>query len=120
MVNAWLPPYSLRTTSPKQRQTAPIVKNNRFRPTTNTRGYGRRLTKTPDRESACRARFASFNFANAPIFISCQASFRVSPTNQSALTWAEAADAGFTAPAGFQEIERRRYDDTELIFLRAA
>ncbi len=32
----------------------------------------------------------------------------------------EAADAGFTAPAGFQEIERRRYDDTELIFLRAA
>jgi 16S rRNA (guanine966-N2)-methyltransferase len=30
----------------------------------------------------------------------------------------EAADAGFSPPAGFQEIERRRYDDTELIFLR--
>jgi 16S rRNA (guanine966-N2)-methyltransferase len=32
----------------------------------------------------------------------------------------EAADAGFTPPAGFAEVERRRYDDTELIFLRAA
>jgi 16S rRNA (guanine966-N2)-methyltransferase len=32
----------------------------------------------------------------------------------------EAADAAFTPPAGFAEIERRRYDDTELIFLRAA
>jgi 16S rRNA (guanine966-N2)-methyltransferase len=32
----------------------------------------------------------------------------------------ESADAGFTPPAGFAEIERRRYDDTELIFLRAA
>ena len=32
----------------------------------------------------------------------------------------EAVDAGFTAPAGFAEIERRRYDDTELIFLRVA
>jgi 16S rRNA (guanine966-N2)-methyltransferase len=31
----------------------------------------------------------------------------------------EAADAGFTPPAGFEENERRRYDDTELIFLRA-
>ncbi|HWF93950.1 MAG TPA: 16S rRNA (guanine(966)-N(2))-methyltransferase RsmD [Xanthobacteraceae bacterium] len=31
----------------------------------------------------------------------------------------EAADAGFRPPAGFEEIERRRYDDTELIFLRA-
>ena len=31
----------------------------------------------------------------------------------------EAADAGFTSPAGFTEIERRRYDDTEFIFLRA-
>jgi 16S rRNA (guanine966-N2)-methyltransferase len=29
----------------------------------------------------------------------------------------EAADAGFVAPAGFTEHERRRYDDTELIFL---
>ncbi|HEY6259532.1 MAG TPA: 16S rRNA (guanine(966)-N(2))-methyltransferase RsmD [Xanthobacteraceae bacterium] len=32
----------------------------------------------------------------------------------------EAADVGFTPPAGFTESERRRYDDTELIFLRAA
>ncbi len=32
----------------------------------------------------------------------------------------EAAAAAFKPPAGFTEIERRRYDDTELIFLRAA
>ncbi len=32
----------------------------------------------------------------------------------------EAADAGFTPPAGFEELERRRYDDTELIFLRGS
>ncbi len=31
----------------------------------------------------------------------------------------EAADAGFTAPEGFEELERRTYDDTELVFLRA-
>jgi len=31
----------------------------------------------------------------------------------------EAADAGFAAPSGFAELERRRYDDTEVIFLRA-
>jgi 16S rRNA (guanine966-N2)-methyltransferase len=30
----------------------------------------------------------------------------------------EAADAGFTAPNGYAEIERRRYDDTEFTFLR--
>src|SRR5213078_1446739 len=30
----------------------------------------------------------------------------------------EAADAGFTPPAGFAEIERRAYDDTILAFLR--
>jgi 16S rRNA (guanine966-N2)-methyltransferase len=30
----------------------------------------------------------------------------------------EAVDAGFKPPAGFAEIERRRYDDTELIFLK--
>jgi 16S rRNA (guanine966-N2)-methyltransferase len=30
----------------------------------------------------------------------------------------EAADAGFAAPNGFTELERRRYDDTELVFLR--
>jgi len=29
----------------------------------------------------------------------------------------EAADARFAAPEGFTEIERRRYDDTELVFL---
>jgi 16S rRNA (guanine966-N2)-methyltransferase len=32
----------------------------------------------------------------------------------------EAADAGFTAPEGFEQLERRAYDDTELVFLRAA
>jgi 16S rRNA (guanine966-N2)-methyltransferase len=32
----------------------------------------------------------------------------------------EATDAGFTAPEGFEEIERRTYDDTEVIFLRTA
>jgi len=31
----------------------------------------------------------------------------------------EAADAGFAAPQGYAEIERRRYDDTEFTFLRA-
>jgi 16S rRNA (guanine966-N2)-methyltransferase len=30
----------------------------------------------------------------------------------------EAADAGFAAPAGYAEVERRRYDDSELAFLR--
>ena len=30
----------------------------------------------------------------------------------------EAADAEFKAPAGFAEIERRQYDDTEFVFLR--
>ncbi len=30
----------------------------------------------------------------------------------------EAANAGFTAPEGFTELERRRYDDTEIVFLR--
>jgi 16S rRNA (guanine966-N2)-methyltransferase len=32
----------------------------------------------------------------------------------------EAAEAAFKPPAGFAEIERRRYDDSELIFLRTA
>jgi len=32
----------------------------------------------------------------------------------------ESADAGFTAPDGFMELERRRYDDTEFVILRAA
>ena len=31
----------------------------------------------------------------------------------------EATDAGFTAPEGFEEIERRGYDDTELTFLHS-
>jgi 16S rRNA (guanine966-N2)-methyltransferase len=31
----------------------------------------------------------------------------------------EAADAGFIAPEGFEELERRQYDDTEFVFLRA-
>jgi 16S rRNA (guanine966-N2)-methyltransferase len=31
----------------------------------------------------------------------------------------EAASAGFAAPNGFQDLERRRYDDTELILLRS-
>jgi 16S rRNA (guanine966-N2)-methyltransferase len=30
----------------------------------------------------------------------------------------EAASASFTAPAGFDELERRRYDDTALLVLR--
>jgi 16S rRNA (guanine966-N2)-methyltransferase len=30
----------------------------------------------------------------------------------------EATAAGFTAPAGFEEVERRAYDDTEFVFLR--
>jgi 16S rRNA (guanine966-N2)-methyltransferase len=30
----------------------------------------------------------------------------------------EATDAGFKAPEGYEELERRDYDDTELIFLR--
>ena len=32
----------------------------------------------------------------------------------------EAADAGFAAPEGFEELERRKYDDTEFVFLRAS
>jgi 16S rRNA (guanine966-N2)-methyltransferase len=32
----------------------------------------------------------------------------------------EAADANFTPPAGFEELERRDYDDTQFIFLRAS
>ena len=31
----------------------------------------------------------------------------------------EAAKSAFAAPEGFTELERRRYDDTEMIFLRA-
>ncbi len=32
----------------------------------------------------------------------------------------EVADAAFKAPQGFEELERRKYDDTEYVFLRAA
>jgi len=32
----------------------------------------------------------------------------------------EAADAGFKAPEGFEELERRTYDDTEFVIIRAA
>ncbi len=32
----------------------------------------------------------------------------------------EVADAAFKAPQGFEELERRKYDDTEHVFLRAA
>ena len=32
----------------------------------------------------------------------------------------EAADAVFKAPAGFEELERRGYDDTEVVFFRLA
>jgi len=32
----------------------------------------------------------------------------------------EAKDAAFRAPTGFEELERRSYDDTEFIFLRAS
>jgi 16S rRNA (guanine966-N2)-methyltransferase len=31
----------------------------------------------------------------------------------------EAADPGFRAPEGFEELERRDYDDTQFVFLRA-
>jgi 16S rRNA (guanine966-N2)-methyltransferase len=32
----------------------------------------------------------------------------------------EATEAGFVAPAGFEELERRAYDDTEFVFLRSS
>lgn len=41
-------------------------------------------------------------------------------TPQALIVVEEAADAGFAAPAGFEELERRQYDDTELVFLRRA
>ena len=39
-------------------------------------------------------------------------------TPQALIVVEEAADAGFAAPAGFEELERRQYDDTEFVFLR--
>jgi 16S rRNA (guanine966-N2)-methyltransferase len=32
----------------------------------------------------------------------------------------EAKAAGFAAPAGYAELERRAYDDTEFVFLQAS
>lgn len=39
-------------------------------------------------------------------------------TPQALVVVEETADAGFIAPDGFSELERRQYDDTELVFLR--
>ena len=39
-------------------------------------------------------------------------------TPEALIVMEEAADAGFKAPEGFSELERRTYDDTELVFLR--
>ena len=41
-------------------------------------------------------------------------------TDDALLVVEEAADAGFKAPEGFDEIERRKYDDTEFTILRCA
>jgi hypothetical protein len=41
-------------------------------------------------------------------------------TSDAFLLVEEEVQAGFRPPAGHQEIERRRHDDTELIFLRPA
>jgi 16S rRNA (guanine966-N2)-methyltransferase len=40
-------------------------------------------------------------------------------TAQALIVVEESVEAAFKAPEGFEEIERRAYDDTELIFLRA-
>jgi 16S rRNA (guanine966-N2)-methyltransferase len=39
-------------------------------------------------------------------------------TGEALIVVEEAADAGFKAPEGFAEIERRKYDDTEFVILR--
>jgi 16S rRNA (guanine966-N2)-methyltransferase len=39
-------------------------------------------------------------------------------TKEALVVVEEAADAGFAATEGFEELERRKYDDTELVFLR--
>jgi 16S rRNA (guanine966-N2)-methyltransferase len=41
-------------------------------------------------------------------------------TSRALIVVEEAAKAQFAAPEGFTELERRRYDDSELVFLRAA
>jgi 16S rRNA (guanine966-N2)-methyltransferase len=40
-------------------------------------------------------------------------------TPQALVVVEEAANAGFVAPEGFEELERRKYDDTEFVFLRS-
>lgn len=39
-------------------------------------------------------------------------------TDQALIVVEEAADAGFKAPEGYEEIERRKYDDSEFVVLR--
>ena len=39
-------------------------------------------------------------------------------TNGALLVVEESAEAKFAAPAGLKELERRAYDDTEIVFLR--
>ena len=39
---------------------------------------------------------------------------------QAVIVVEEAADAGFVVPEGFEELERRVYDDTEVVFLSAS
>src|SRR3982751_2630914 len=41
-------------------------------------------------------------------------------TSKALLVVEEAKGASFTAPEGFEELERRAYDDTEFVFLRSA
>jgi 16S rRNA (guanine966-N2)-methyltransferase len=41
-------------------------------------------------------------------------------TADALLVLEEAADAAFATPAGFEEIERRRYDDTQFVVMRRA
>jgi 16S rRNA (guanine966-N2)-methyltransferase len=41
-------------------------------------------------------------------------------TDEALIVVEEAADADFKAPEGYQEIERRKYDDTEFMILRSS
>jgi 16S rRNA (guanine966-N2)-methyltransferase len=41
-------------------------------------------------------------------------------TSEALLIVEEATAAAFTVPAGYEELERRAYDDTEFVFLRSA
>jgi 16S rRNA (guanine966-N2)-methyltransferase len=40
-------------------------------------------------------------------------------TDKALLVVEEAKAAGFAAPEGFEQLERRVYDDTEFVFLRS-